>query len=235
MYLSPDAVWVLKSVQPAQVRRVITYGGLVPSLARQMGIEVLSGDANKLEFDPSSVGLSVRYPFRIGPSLLSRYRSIYNLHPGYLPWCRGLSSVNWAIWEGSPAGATLHEMTGELDAGPIIDGVEVEYGPDDLCGEVQERVSEAERRLFQRYWPRIANGENLPARPQGEAGSSHTRQETARFLRRLKKEAHWQSMEGRELITALRAFGPLELEHGNRVLRLSLAATKPPVSGRRGE
>jgi methionyl-tRNA formyltransferase len=217
-------LWALKSVQPGQVRRVIAYGGPVLSQAQAMGLEVLSGDANRLDFQPSEVGLSVHYPARIGPSLLSRYRRLYNLHPGYLPWGRGLSSVNWALWEGSPAGATLHEMNEELDAGPIVDRIEVEYGPDDLCGDVQQRVHAAERDLFRRYWSRIAAGEVLESRPQTGPGSVHTRAETAGLLRKVRNEENWRSLDTAELFELARSFGTLELAHGGRVLRLHLTA-----------
>jgi len=224
LYLAPEALWVLKIVRPAQVRRVISHDGPVLNEAERLGLEILSGDVNRLAFEPAPVGLSVHYPLRIGPEVLFGYRVLYNLHPGYLPWCRGLSSVNWALWEGSPAGATLHEMTAELDAGPIVDRIEVEHGPDDLCGEVQQRVTTAEKRLLGQYWPRIAAGESLAARPQDGPGSAHTHRETAQLLRRLKKEAGWRALDAPELVAALRSFGTLEIEHGRRVLRLHLTA-----------
>lgn len=227
LYLGVEVSWVLKTVRPEQVRRVIAYGGPVLRLAQGLGIEVLNGDANRLEFEPSEVGLSVHYPVPIRAPLLSRYRNLYNLHPGYLPWGRGLSSVNWALWEGSPAGATLHEMNEELDAGPVVDRVEVEYGPDELCAEVQQRVHAAERDLLKRYWPRIAAGEALPSRPQSGPGSAHTRAETAALLRKLRNEAYWRSLDSGELIKLVRSFGTVELAHGERVLRLHLATRHP--------
>lgn len=232
LYLGMEVVWVLKTVRPEQVRRVIAYGGPVMRHAQALGIEVLNGDANRLDFEPSALGLSVHYPLPIRAPLLSRYRCLYNLHPGYLPWARGLSSVNWALWERSPAGATLHEMSEELDAGPIVDRIEVEYGPDDLCAEVRQRVNTAERDLLERYWPRIAAGETLASSLQTEPGSAHTRAETAALLRKVRNEAYWRSLDSSELIELVRSFGTVELAHGERVLRLHLASR--PAKSRDG-
>lgn len=226
LFLGPDVSWVLKTARPEEIRRVIAYEGPVLSTAQHLGLETLRGDANTLDYEPSDIALSVHYPLRIRPDLLSRYRAAYNLHPGYLPWCRGLSSVSWALWEGAPAGATLHEMTATLDGGPIVERVEVEYGPHELYGEVQKRVFAAERELLGRYWPRIAAGERLPAQPQPSGGSSHTRAETARLMRRVKKEPHWESMSAGELVRLLRCFGGLDLEHGDRMLRLHVSAAR---------
>jgi len=45
-----------------------------------------------------------------------------NLHLGYLPNYRGIKTVEWAILnrEFNKVGYTIHELTNELDAGPII-------------------------------------------------------------------------------------------------------------------
>jgi methionyl-tRNA formyltransferase len=231
LYLSPTSAWVLRAVRAEQVRRVFTSGVPVTNAAAGLGIETLSGDPNALGFEPAAVGVSVHYPRKLSAALLARYRVIYNLHPGYLPWCRGLWSVNWALWENAPVGATLHEMTTELDAGPIVDRIRVAYGPDDLCGEVQRRVDQAERELLHRYWSRIAGGEALPAEPQSEPGSAHTARQTADLLRGLKRETRWRAMSAGDLVAALRSFGQLDIEHGGRVLQLYVGANAPPSDG----
>jgi methionyl-tRNA formyltransferase len=45
----------------------------------------------------------------------------FNLHPAPLPRYAGLNSVSWAIYRGEVRhGVTLHRMTPEIDAGPIV-------------------------------------------------------------------------------------------------------------------
>jgi methionyl-tRNA formyltransferase len=45
----------------------------------------------------------------------------FNLHPAPLPRYAGLNSVSWAIYRGELShGVTLHRMTPEIDAGPIV-------------------------------------------------------------------------------------------------------------------
>jgi phosphoribosylglycinamide formyltransferase-1 len=43
-----------------------------------------------------------------------------NSHPGYLPYCRGLDALKWALWENIPLGVTLHRVSAEADAGYLI-------------------------------------------------------------------------------------------------------------------
>jgi methionyl-tRNA formyltransferase len=131
----------------------------------------------------------------IRPDVLDRYDAVYNLHPGLLPWGRGYYPVFWALWEGTPAGATLHEVVAALDAGPIIDQVEVDVRPDDTGGSLHARVQAAERALFERWWPRIVAGEALPGRPQDSGGgSAHA---LAEFLEL--KRSGWRALDEREL------------------------------------
>jgi UDP-4-amino-4-deoxy-L-arabinose formyltransferase/UDP-glucuronic acid dehydrogenase (UDP-4-keto-hexauronic acid decarboxylating) len=45
----------------------------------------------------------------------------FNLHPGPLPRFAGLNPVCWALYFGEKThGVTLHRMTAEIDAGPIV-------------------------------------------------------------------------------------------------------------------
>jgi len=229
LYLGPEVVWVLKAVDPHTIRRVIAHGGPAITHAAQLEIETITGDINSRTFEPASVALSVHYPQRIAPEILSKYRCAYNLHPGFLPWCRGLSPVNWAMWEDAPAGATLHWMNDELDAGNIVDQIRIEYGPDEIWNEVHRRVSTAERELFDRYWPRIAKGEELPAHPQQGPGSRHTHGDTVRLLRRLKQPETWHAMSAPELVKLLRCFGSIELGHGQRSVRVYISPGDQPL------
>ncbi|HEV2765504.1 MAG TPA: formyltransferase family protein, partial [Pyrinomonadaceae bacterium] len=120
--------WALRQVDPRDVRRVFSFDAGTVEHARSLALEAHASDANSFEFDAAEFGFSVHYPRVIRPRLLSQYRKVYNLHPGFLPWGRGFYPVFWALWEGTPAGATLHEMTERVDEGPVVAQTRVAYG-----------------------------------------------------------------------------------------------------------
>lgn len=43
-----------------------------------------------------------------------------NIHPGILPYFRGLDPVLWSVDKGEPVGATVHIMDSGIDTGPIL-------------------------------------------------------------------------------------------------------------------
>ena len=45
---------------------------------------------------------------------------ILNCHPGILPYYRGCSCVEWALYNNDPVGNTCHLMSKKIDSGPII-------------------------------------------------------------------------------------------------------------------
>jgi methionyl-tRNA formyltransferase len=47
-------------------------------------------------------------------------RGTINAHPGLLPWLRGSSSVEWALYEDVAVGSTVHFVEVGIDTGPII-------------------------------------------------------------------------------------------------------------------
>jgi methionyl-tRNA formyltransferase len=130
----------------------------------------------------AAVGLSVHYPRVLGDHELQGYGSIYNLHPGYLPWGRGHFPLVWAIWLGEPAGATLHRLVRRLDGGPLVDQRRVEVQPTETAYELYQRLCAIERSIFDDWWPRIASGRVLPARPQPGGGSYHDKAEFQALL-----------------------------------------------------
>ncbi|HWQ14790.1 MAG TPA: formyltransferase family protein [Roseiflexaceae bacterium] len=178
LYLGSDlGGWALDHLPLAAVRQVITLDEALAAQAAAAGLVVHLGDANALVLDTSPVALSVHYPKILRPPLLGRYQRAYNIHPGYLPWGRGYYPVFWALWEGTPAGATLHEMAPAVDAGPIVAQIQVTYSERDTGGSLFARVRAAEQRLLSEYWPRICAGEPLPSAPQPAGGTTHLRRE----------------------------------------------------------
>jgi methionyl-tRNA formyltransferase len=222
LYLGSDmGLWVLDQIESDAVRQAITFDEGIAAKAESHGIRVLRGNANSIPFVPADIGLSVHYPRLLKPHLIAQYRKLYNLHPGYLPWGRGYYPVFWALWERTPAGATLHEITAGIDEGPIVAQVNVEYGVDDTGETLFQRVRMAEKLLFCEYWQRIITGEQLPSFLQTDLGSYHTKQE---FFA-LKQNCDWSNMTAEDLIRLIRCltfsgYSGLEVRQGNETFHL---------------
>jgi methionyl-tRNA formyltransferase len=178
--------WALERVDPADVAQVVTDADELAKAAADRGLDVRRDHG----YSPAARGLSVHYQRILPAALIDAYEGLWNLHPGLLPWGRGFYPVFWALWEGTPAGATLHEVVPALDAGPVVAQRRVAVRGDDTGGSLHARVQDAERELFDVWWPRIVAGEALPSTPQPDAaGSVHAR---AEFLA-LKREG-WRAL-----------------------------------------
>jgi methionyl-tRNA formyltransferase len=148
---------------------------------------VVTADPHSLDTG-SSQALSVHYPRILKPELIGRYRAIYNLHPALLPWGRGFYPAFWALWEGTPAGATLHVMEERLDAGPICLQRQVPYDDTDTGGSLHGRVTSAEKALLIEAWRTLGRGGDLTGTPQPSGGSYHSRAEFDRLHSGLKAD-----------------------------------------------
>jgi phosphoribosylglycinamide formyltransferase-1 len=74
-----------------------------------------------------------------------------NIHPSLLPKYKGLDTFARAIEAGdSHAGASVHRVTPELDAGEVLAQARVAIAPGDTPASLAERVRLAEHQLFPR-------------------------------------------------------------------------------------
>jgi len=188
--------WALQNVSIGDIQQVLTFDEEIAASARNRGLAVWTEDANLVDFIPSGIGLSVHYPRILRQELILGYRKMYNLHPGYLPWGRGYYPVFWALWEQTPAGATLHEIVERVDAGPIVAQIGIQRCQHDTGGSLYKRVREVEKTLFLRYWPQIVEGRHLPSFPQREGGSYHSK----KAFFDLKEHVDLLSISGRDLV-----------------------------------
>jgi phosphoribosylglycinamide formyltransferase-1 len=83
-----------------------------------------------------------------------------NIHPSLLPSFKGLHPQQQALDAGVRiAGCTVHYVTPELDAGPIIAQAAVPVLPGDTAETLAERVLTAEHRLYPMALRLVATGE----------------------------------------------------------------------------
>lgn len=69
---------------------------------------------------------------------------VINSHPGYIPNCRGLDALKWAIVEQQPVGVTSHLLGEHIDAGEVIERKKININANDTFHAVAQRVYENE-------------------------------------------------------------------------------------------
>ena len=86
------------------------------------------------------------------PGFVGRYAGrLVNIHPSLLPAFPGLNTHQRAIDAGCKvAGVTVHQVTTELDHGPILDQAVVPVLPDDTAATLAGRVLAQEHQLYPR-------------------------------------------------------------------------------------
>ena len=150
----------------AQIVRVIadrrSAGGI--ALARQLGLEVSvvahADFATREDFevalgeaiDASGARLVVLAGFLriLSPQFAQRYAgALLNIHPALLPKYRGLHTHQRALQaRETEHGASVHFVTGELDAGPIILQGRVPVLPGDTAEALSARVQHMEHIIY---------------------------------------------------------------------------------------
>ena len=86
------------------------------------------------------------------PGFVARYQGrLLNIHPSLLPAFPGLHTHQRAIAAGCRiAGATVHQVTAELDLGPILAQAAVPVLPDDTAESLAARVLTQEHLIYPR-------------------------------------------------------------------------------------
>ncbi|MES2542410.1 MAG: phosphoribosylglycinamide formyltransferase [Pseudomonadota bacterium] len=98
------------------------------------------------------------------PGFIRRYEGrMLNIHPSLLPKYPGLHTHARALAAGdTEAGCTVHEVTAELDAGPILGQARVPVLPGDTEAALAARVLTLEHRLYPKVLRRFATGDRTP-------------------------------------------------------------------------
>lgn len=157
----------------AEVRAVISNrpdaGGL--AFAREQGIAAEVVDhkpfATREAFDAALAAAIDRFQpalvvlagfMRIlTPAFVARYQGrMLNIHPSLLPAFPGLHTHQRALDAGCRfAGATVHQVTAELDYGPILEQAVVPVLPDDTAQALAARVLTQEHLIYPRAIARL--------------------------------------------------------------------------------
>ncbi|MFN3281041.1 MAG: phosphoribosylglycinamide formyltransferase [Tabrizicola sp.] len=95
------------------------------------------------------------------PGFIARYEGrMLNIHPSLLPRYPGLHTHARALAAGDrQAGCTVHEVTADLDAGPILGQARVPILPGDTEATLAARVLDKEHRLYPAVLRRFVQGD----------------------------------------------------------------------------
>lgn len=98
------------------------------------------------------------------PLFINTYKGrMLNIHPSLLPKYRGLHTHKRALDAGdAQAGCTVHEVTAELDEGPILGQARVPIEAGDTPETLAARVLEQEHVLYPAVLKRFAAGDREP-------------------------------------------------------------------------
>ena len=98
------------------------------------------------------------------PGFIRHYEGrMLNIHPSLLPKYPGLHTHARALAAGdTEAGCTVHEVTADLDAGPILGQARVPVLPGDTPDTLAARVLIQEHRLYPAVLRRFATNDRTP-------------------------------------------------------------------------
>lgn len=98
------------------------------------------------------------------PEFVSRWQGrMLNIHPSLLPKYKGLNTHARAIEAGERvAGCSVHEVTAELDGGPVLGRARVAVAPDETPRTLAAKVLRLEHRLYPAVLRRFAAGDRAP-------------------------------------------------------------------------
>ncbi len=98
------------------------------------------------------------------PGFIRRYQGrMLNIHPSLLPKYPGLNTHARALAaHDTEAGCTVHEVTADLDAGPMLGQARVPVLPGDTEDSLAARVLTLEHKLYPAVLRRFAAGDRTP-------------------------------------------------------------------------
>ena len=152
-------------------------GGLAK--AREMGVATAAVDHRPFGADRAAFEAALLRPLLaaapdilclagfmrlLTPGFVDRFRGrMLNIHPSLLPKYPGLHTHARALAAGdAEAGCTVHEVTPELDAGPVLGQARVPVLPGDSEATLAARVLAREHLLYPAVLRRFAAGDRTP-------------------------------------------------------------------------
>lgn len=143
-------------LQQSAVKKYAVSQGLYLMQPTNLKDKVFQQELRDLEAD-----IQIIVAFRMLPDdvwQMPKYGT-FNLHGSLLPDYRGAAPINWAIMNGeTETGVTTFFLEHEIDTGEIIDNTRVEIGPNELAGELHDKLMTVGADLVIKTTREIING-----------------------------------------------------------------------------
>lgn len=126
---------------------------LVPAL-RKYNYELIDSDTSPEDFRRFGLTHLVSFGYRklIPDVVLAHFGGrVFNIHISLLPWNRGSDPNFWSWFDGTPKGVSLHQISQELDSGPLIGQTEVDFGANETLATSYQGLLETGVDLFAQY------------------------------------------------------------------------------------
>lgn len=201
---NPSALWVSgpdKASHANELKKLVAGLNIPLFEGKEFEMEQALETMRQMDLD---YVIGIHFPYIIRSNVLSIPKvGVLNLHPAYLPYNRGWHTPSWAIAQGTPAGATLHFMSEELDMGDIIARKEVTIEPYHTANSLYAALKEAEQTLFEESLPELLTLNPRRINQDPNVGTAHKSAELYKYEERDLDNAFTDS---RRLIDILRAF-----------------------------
>ena len=145
--------------------------------------------------------VSFGYRHLIPDSMITYYGpKMVNLHISLLPWNKGAHPNFWSFYDSTPSGVTIHEVSSELDSGPILLSREFVFDTkvmtfSDTYWQLRRGVEE----LFLANALALSNS-SIDSTKQRETGSYHSSRELPKGFRGWDTLIHDEILRLRQLV-----------------------------------
>lgn len=125
------------------------YGDNVKKFYKKINIR----NINKI--NPDFI-ISDRYKFIINDKICQIFKNrIINLHPSFLPYCRGSHPIFFSVYKKRPIGITIHILTKKLDAGPILLQKKIKVSKNITLRDLYKKIRKEFYTLLKKNWVAI--------------------------------------------------------------------------------
>ena len=100
--------------------------------------------------------ISDRYKFIINDKICRIFKNrIINLHPSFLPYCRGSHPIFFSVYKRRPIGITIHILTKKLDGGPILLQKKIKVSKNTTLRDLYKKIRREFYTLLKKNWVAI--------------------------------------------------------------------------------
>lgn len=141
----------LEIIHPVEVSTVFALDKEIVSSAKKLGFNVRTD----WKSNSSDIGFSIHWPKIFSKHEIKKYSLLLNIHPGLIPQSRGTFPIFWNILNDTQPGITVHKIVEELDAGPILERIQIPKIKNENAGQLNERIIQAELQIIPRIIKRL--------------------------------------------------------------------------------